>query len=309
MLSFSKLLLDRLSRDEGDVGALYHHADRYGVRIELASEDIDETDHGRNLRALSGIVARMERVDIRRRTQRGRKARAAAGKLFPAHFTLYGYLWADPEKGQRTRYVEDPETAWVVVFIFTSVADGLPIRRLVCELEQRGIPTPFQVLAERGQLPAGRRVNSIWHRRTIQRILQHPAYWGQHSAYRWQNTSVKVRPADTGITTKVRKMRERAEDDPARVALPASACPALVSPELAARVHARLAENKAESAGRNPDPLATLWRGMAVCGHCGGRLSTGLHRSGRRYKCATVLMTAVSRASPRACKPPMHSSP
>ena len=34
-------VLDRLSRDEGDVGAFYHHADRHGVTIELASEDLD----------------------------------------------------------------------------------------------------------------------------------------------------------------------------------------------------------------------------------------------------------------------------
>ena len=76
-------VLDRLSRDEGDQGAFYHHCDRYGVTVEIASEDIDETENGRNLRTLAGMVARMERVDIRRRTQRGRRARAAEGKLFP----------------------------------------------------------------------------------------------------------------------------------------------------------------------------------------------------------------------------------
>jgi len=69
-------VLDRLSRDEGDVGAVYHHADRHGVTIELASEDRDETEKGRMMRTLSGMVARMERADIMRRTQRGRRARS-----------------------------------------------------------------------------------------------------------------------------------------------------------------------------------------------------------------------------------------
>src|SRR5262249_61839938 len=100
----------------------------------------------------------------------------------------------------------------------------------------------------------------------------------------------KERPADTGITRKLRRIKERADDDPARVALPASACPALVSPELAARVHARLAVTKAASAGNNPDPLATLWRGMAFCGHGGGAVHTAPTTlgTGRRYKCAGV---------------------
>ncbi|HEV2461948.1 MAG TPA: recombinase family protein [Ktedonobacterales bacterium] len=282
-------VLDRLSRDEGDVGAVYHHADRYGVHIELASEDLDETEHGRNLRTLSGIMGRMERADIRRRTQRGRRARAAAGKLLPSSFPLYGYLWGDPEKGHRTYYVVDPETGWVVVLIFERIAAGVPIRRLCRQLEAEGIPTPAQVLERRGQLPVGRMAYGVWYLGTIQRIVHHPAYWGAHAAYRWEHSTGKVRPAATGITRKVHTMRVRAESDPVRVALPVTTCPALVSADLAARVATQLAVNKAECVGRPvADPLATLWRGMAVCGHCGARLITApsSHReTGRRYTC------------------------
>src|SRR5258707_8202872 len=184
---------------------------------------------------------------------------------------LYGYVWGDADKGARTYYIIDPETGWVVVRIFEAVADGVPIRQIMRELERDGVPTPFQVLHARGQLPAKRTVSYAWHRATIQRMLHHPAYWGEHSAYRFEHTTTKVRPADTGITRKVRRARERDTDDPTRVALP-DACPALISAELAARVHARLVQNKVENPGRNVDPLSTLWRGLAVCGHCGRRI-------------------------------------
>lgn len=293
-------VLDRLSRDEGDQGAFYHHCDRYGVTIEIASEDIDESENGRNLRTLAGISARMERADIRRRTQRGRKARAAQGKIFPASFPLYGYVWDNPDRGQRNRYVEDPETSWVIRLIFERVADGVPIRTLAKQLEAEGIPTPGLVLAARGQLPKGKTASAVWRPGTILRMLHNPAYWGQHSAYRWQVRPIKQRPAETGITRKVRKMSERAVDDPARVALSANACPALVSPELAARVEARLAITKAQSAGHNPDPLATLWRGMAICGHCGGRLQTAQNAdsAGRRYKCSSEQVGADGQRMP-----------
>ena len=93
-------VLDRLSRVEGDQGAFYHHCDRYGVTIALASEDIDETEHGHTLRSISGIVSRIERADIRRRTQRGRRARAASGKLF---YGAVAALWlrvGRPGEGQ-----------------------------------------------------------------------------------------------------------------------------------------------------------------------------------------------------------------
>src|SRR5258707_6159565 len=87
-------VLDRLSRDEGDVGAFYHHADRHGVTVELASEDIDESEQGRTMRAITGIMGRMERADIRRRTQRGRKAHVAAGKMLVGTWQPARCWWA-----------------------------------------------------------------------------------------------------------------------------------------------------------------------------------------------------------------------
>jgi DNA invertase Pin-like site-specific DNA recombinase len=280
-------VLDRLSRDEGDQGAVYHHADRHGVVIELASQDYDESEQGRMMRYIAGLHARMEHMDIRRRTQRGRRARVASGKLLAGAYPLYGYLWGDPAKGQRTYYIVDPETGWVVVFIFESVANGMPIRHLVRVLEERGIPTPSQLLASHGQLPKGHVASPIWRRTTLQRMLWHPAYWGEHAAYRWQHSVTKVRPPETGVTRKVRQTVVRPEDDPMRVVLPQAACPALVSRELAERVHVRLRANKAESAGRNPDPQATLWRSRAYCGHCGSKMYTATAGDGygRRYYC------------------------
>jgi DNA invertase Pin-like site-specific DNA recombinase len=283
-------VVDRLSRETGDQGAVYHHCDKYGVRIAVASQDIDETEKGRALRDLAGIVARMEHADIRRRTQRGRHARVDSGKMFTAAWPLYGYLWGDPAKGARTHYIIDPETAPIVQRIFQQAALGVPIRQIARELERDGVPTPFQTLEARGQLPKNRSVSAYWRRGQLIRMLRCPAYWGQHSAYRSETTKIKVRPADTGITKKVHHTRERALDDPARVALHHTA-PALVSKDLADRAQAQLTINKEQNAGNNPDPLATIWRGMAYCGHCGSRLTTGATRASkageddRRYIC------------------------
>jgi DNA invertase Pin-like site-specific DNA recombinase len=184
-------VLDRLSRDEGDQGAVYHHADRYGVTIELASQDYDETEQGRTMRFIAGLHARMEHADIRRRTQRGRKARVASGKMLTPPWPLYGYLWGDPKKGERTYYIIDPETGPVVVLIFDWAANGMSIHEIARRLEADGIPTPSQVLAARGQLPTGRAVSAVWHRSTLQRMLRHPAYWGEHCAYRFAHTKEK----------------------------------------------------------------------------------------------------------------------
>jgi Recombinase/Recombinase zinc beta ribbon domain len=193
------------------------------------------------------------------------------------------------QRRARTHYVEDPETAPVVRRIFQDVADGVSLYGIVRWLEAEGIPTPGQVCLARGQISAQHAGSGHWRRTVLQRLLHHLAYWGAHCAYRRQHQAVKVRPPETGITTKVHKTTVRADDDPMRIALPATVCPALVSRELAAQVHARLRENKAESAGRNPDPLATLWRGRVVCGHCGRRMGTKMASTGngRRYACVS----------------------
>src|SRR5258708_26474810 len=79
------------------------------------------------------------------------------------------------------------------------------------------------------------------------------------------------------------------------------ACPALISTEQAARVHARLIQNKLDNPGRNVDPLATLWRGLAVCGHCGRRMMTATATDGygRRYYCRSRTSTNGGLPIPR----------
>jgi hypothetical protein len=189
----------------------------------------------------------------------------------------------------------------VVVRIFNMVADGTTIRQVSQVLEREGVPTQFQVLASRDMLPASRTASPIWWRGQVRSILKNPAYWGEHSAYRHKSTKEKVRPADTGITRKVRRTTERATDDPDRVALP-NACPALVSKELAERAQAQLAKNKTDNPTRNKDPLATIWRTAAFCGHCGGRMFTAPGSAGRRYYCRSrIAKTHGGGTLPMSC--------
>ena len=160
-----------------------------------------------------------------------------------------------------------------------AVARGVSIRQIARELEAEGVPTPFQVLAARGMLPSNRTASPIWGRGTMFRMLHHPAYWGEHSAYRHKYSTVKVRPVETGVTKKVKARHEREVDDPNRVALP-NTCPPLVSKDLAERVAARLVQNKRDNPGRLP----TRWRRLAWHGGvrpCGEKMFTapGIQRS------------------------------
>ena len=108
------------------------------ARLELVTEKLEDTPEGRLLLSVRGFVAEVERVKIRERTNRGRRARAAGGKMMPGPRPLYGYQWRD---GDRSALEPNPETAPIVLRIFRELAAGKSMRQVVKGLTDDGIPT------------------------------------------------------------------------------------------------------------------------------------------------------------------------
>lgn len=110
--------------------------------------------------------------------------------------------------------------------------------------------------------------SGITYHRTVQRIAQHPAYWGEGAALRYRVEHGTRRDPETGTLHKVRRSVLRPQDE--QVLLP-GVYPAIISRELAAEVQARLAFNRVNM--RRPVAYGdTLLNGFAVCGYCGGTL-------------------------------------
>ena len=276
--------IDRLSRDQTHLGVLIYEADEHDVKLEFVTEQLDDTPAGQFLRQALGFVASIEHEKIKERTQRGRKARARAGKLIPGSFPLYGYQWGDEEKAT---YAPDPETAPIVQRIYREVAAGTPVNRLCWQLTTEGVPTPTQILMRRGYV-IGRMPSGSWQKSTVNHLLRHPAYGGRATAYRYENTYRKEKDPQTGLVRRIRVQTERNAEDEDRIALPLEACPALVDAETVAAVRVRLARNKEEAARRNTDPEGALLRGgYIVCGYCGAAMHAYRATGGRaaQYMC------------------------
>src|SRR5215213_6716834 len=131
--------LDRVSRSQVDTAILIDRIEGAGASLALVTEDFERSAVGTFLRNAKAFVAELEREKIAERTQRGKRARAAAGKPLPGARAPYGYLWADSEK---TRLVRDEPHARVVREIFDLFLSGLPLRAVATRLEERGIPSP-----------------------------------------------------------------------------------------------------------------------------------------------------------------------
>jgi site-specific DNA recombinase len=249
--------LDRLSRRITHWGKLLSELEDAHVSITSVMEPwLDTaTPIGKHMIMTLVFVAEQERQNFMDRSAAGMRNRAASGLPFGG-YAPYGYTAVvEPVKGRagsevvRVGLVLDPLTAPRVVWIFEMAADGWSTRRIAKELTAQGVPTPRHT------------AHGIWNRGTISRILNDfPGYWGQPSAFRYQQ----------GEEGHAHTKRPQAEWIPLSV----ERIPPIVSPELAALAHARLATNNVCAIRRVHDAEAFLLRGGFVrCGHCGGALA------------------------------------
>ncbi len=114
-LEFDVLLvhaLDRLSRDQNHLGLVLTEAEHAGVDWDSVTEDMDDSPTGRILRAVISGMAELERLKIGERTQRGKRARVAAGKynvgLPPPVWLPMGGSGDEGTLGTRPSYRPDP---------------------------------------------------------------------------------------------------------------------------------------------------------------------------------------------------------
>ncbi|PWT76986.1 MAG: hypothetical protein C5B60_03395 [Chloroflexi bacterium] len=281
--------LDRISRSQIHQTVILYEAEEYGVSLELTEEPFDNNEQPRLMRIFSGFFAEIEREKIRDRSMRGKKERARKGLMLPSNIPLFGYSFADDRK---TRYVVNPITAPIAIRIWNEAASGKPIRRIAIDLTRDKIDCPRDAWRREKGDPSDPPQGNVWVYNTVRGILFNPAYWGQHSAFRWDKTE-RRRDVDpiTGDVTKVRITRQRTVGE-GRYELP-EAAPALILPELARTVHERLARNKEEAARKSKHPEGGLLRaGFIKCGACGGNMNCVMG-SGHAYtyRCPRAIRT------------------
>jgi DNA invertase Pin-like site-specific DNA recombinase len=133
--------LDRLSRDQEDVAALYKHLIFAGIQlVTLAEGEINELHVG-----LKGTMNALFLKDLAQKTWRGLEGRARQGKS--AGGKSYGYdvvrhtdMDGNPIRGDRLINVAE---APIVRRIFDAFASGKSPRRIAHELNAEQIPGPM----------------------------------------------------------------------------------------------------------------------------------------------------------------------
>nr|WP_244295000.1 MULTISPECIES: recombinase family protein [Paracoccus] len=133
--------LDRLSRNQADIAALYQNLTFAGVAIEtLAEGRIDEMHIG-----LKGTMNALFIKDLAAKTRRGLRGRVEDGKSGGGN--SYGYdvvkkfdAHSEPIRGDRTI---NAAQAAVIRRIFTEYNAGLSSRTIAMTLNREGVPGPM----------------------------------------------------------------------------------------------------------------------------------------------------------------------
>ena len=132
--------LDRISRDQEDIAAIYKRLNHAEVRIVTLSEgEINELHVG-----LKGTMNALFLKDLAIKTRRGQRGRVEVGKIPGGN--SYGYkivrcLLDDGSVSTGEREI-DPDQAAVVKRIFTEYSDGMAPRRIAGRLNAEGVPSP-----------------------------------------------------------------------------------------------------------------------------------------------------------------------
>jgi site-specific DNA recombinase len=271
---------------------------RVAVWLPEVSGPYDPLNAAHNLiLAMHGILGREEREVIRKRVRNQQQAAVKAGD--PAHVggrPPYGYRLeaVGPHRKKRRaaegqqehRLVADPTTAPIVRRIFAAYAGGQPIRAIVRELNEDGVPCPSASDPSRNS----HRRQDGWQVNTVSTMLHNITYTG----YRVWGTVRKVERLVDPDTPALghRYLRERVSELPAvRSDVPthepivAMETFMQVSTRLAARAtggHRSLGKLSKDRRASVPSAL----RGLVYC-RCGRRMEADRRSWGVRLRCRT----------------------
>lgn len=275
--------LDRISRDQEDVAAVFKRLRFAGVSIVTLSEgEINELHVG-----LKGTMNALFIKDLAIKTHRGQRGRVEAGKSGSGR-AAYGYRVVhqldangEPIRGERA-IVEDE--AEVVRRIFREYASGRSPKEIAFQLNREGVPGP----KKRPWIDAMIRGNSV----AGTGILNNELYagvlaWNRQRFIKNPETGTRisrVNPESEWIRAEVPHLRIVDDALWQAVRERQRGISALFGPNLA-----NTREGRAKRLHLTNRPV-TLLSGLLTCGCCGGRISMVMTD---RYACRNHLRKGI----------------
>lgn len=180
----------RFGRNSIDVGYFMEMVfPLYGVRFISINDDFDSNDHhgdtGGIKVAFKYLISEFYSRDLSIKYKSAKYMKFRRGE-YQSVRCPYGY-----RKGANGRMEPDEETAPNVRLIFEMAGAGMNTSRIISELFTRGIATPGEYKAAKGNAVHDiSRCRGIWGRSTLLRLLEDERYTGTYIMGKWEVTEV-----------------------------------------------------------------------------------------------------------------------
>ncbi len=253
--------LDRISRDQEDIAAIYKRLNYVGIKISTISEgDVNELHIG-----LKGTMNALFLKDLAAKIKRGQRGRVEVGKIPGGNSYGYKVIRKLCDNGTVTkgdREIDD-EQANIIRRIFDEFIAGHSARQIATHLNADEIPGPT------GGLWNASSINGSRQRKNG--ILNNELYLG------WivYNRQRSVKDPETGK----RKFRVNPESEWIRTEVPHLRIIDTDTWEHAQKIKARYSSR----AGNKRQTKKRLLTGLVKCGECGGGMTIIRHN---RYYCS-----------------------
>jgi DNA invertase Pin-like site-specific DNA recombinase len=253
--------LDRVSRDQEDIAAIYKRLRHSDIRlVTLAEGEVSELHVG-----LKGTMNALFLKDLAQKIRRGQRGRVEAGKI-PGGGS-YGYriirqLLADGSVTTGEREI-DPSQAAIVRRIFSEYAEGMAPRQIAARLNREAVPGP------RGGQWNASTING--NRRRHNGVLNNDLYTGRITYNRQRfvkdpetgKRTARPNPEHEWVTREVPKLR-------------------IIEDDLWERAQA-IKQRYSSRWGNKRQTKKRLLSGLLKCGRCGGGMTIS---RGDRYYCS-----------------------
>ncbi|ABS14279.1 Resolvase domain protein [Brucella anthropi ATCC 49188] len=258
--------LDRVSRDQEDMAAIYKRLKFLGIDIIAVHDGKADTIQI----GIRGLIGAIYLEDLKHKVRRGMSGRVRDG--LSAGGKAYGYK---PVLGKPGELVIDEEEAVVVRRVFREYADGKNPREIALGLNRDGFKPPRGLVWNPSTL--------IGSKKRTNGILRNPLYGG---VLIWNRVTM-VRDPETGK----RVSRNNPESEWQRKNVPELR---IVDEETAAMVAARVEERTFETTIERSPKRPRMLSGLLKCGKCGGGMTLDGYNNGKpRIRCVRTRETGT----------------
>ncbi|MBP2655303.1 MAG: Resolvase protein [Firmicutes bacterium] len=230
---------DRLARNLAHQLIITDEIEQAGAQLLFVSVSFEQSPEGKLFYSIRGAVSAYEKEKIKERSMRGKRGKAAQGKII-ADAKPFGYTY----NKEISNYEINESEAQIVQQMYTWLTEEkIGTATIARRLNEIGVPSP--------------RLKKPWIVSAVYRLLTNPIYRGTHVAmrYRYQKVSLNKR---------IRTLRPESE----WIDIPV---PAIVDTEVWQAAQSQLKANK--SLAKRNLKREQLLSGLVYCAQCGRKMT------------------------------------